>query len=111
TQGLLDFFSAHFQDWQPELLPWVEIPEHPLQALGQTLVYPMPDKANVSLMLGHQTSLKRTDPDYFAAMLANHVLGQSSLSSRLGIRVRDDLGLTYGIYSTFADLGRSAGPW
>ena len=71
----------------------------------------MEDKASVSIVMGHPTALKRTDSDYYAAMLANHVLGQSSLSSRLGVKVRDDLGLTYGIYSFFADVTRISGPW
>ncbi|MBF2054306.1 MAG: insulinase family protein [Candidatus Sericytochromatia bacterium] len=111
SQSLYDFAQNRFADWQPEILPWPVIPDQPLQAAGQTLVCPMPDKANVSIVMGHQSQLKRTDPDYFAAMLGNHVLGQSSLSSRLGLRIRDQLGLTYGIYSHFPDLSRSAGPW
>lgn len=111
AQSLLDFLGHHFQDGSSEIAPWPEIPDVPLQDQGETLIYAMPDKANVSIVMGHQTQLKRTDPDYFAAMLSNHVLGQSSLSSRLGVRIRDDLGLTYGIYSFFPDLGRSSGPW
>src|SRR5262249_54909155 len=38
---------------------------------------------------------------YLACTLANSALGQSSLTSRLGVRVRDTEGLTYGIHSSF----------
>lgn len=109
--GLHDFLAHSFGDWNPGLKDLPEVPDLPIQAQGDVLVHAMPDKANVSIVMGHQTSLKRLDKDYFPAMLANHVLGQSSLSSRLGLRIRDELGLTYGIYSFFPDVSRSAGPW
>lgn len=71
----------------------------------------MKDKANVSIAMGIPSDITLTHPDYFAASLANHALGQSSLTSRLGLRVRDELGLTYGIFSYFPDVGVGAGPW
>lgn len=110
-QGLEDFCMRQFANWNPEANALCEIADIPLQQQGKTLVYPMPDKANVSIVMGHQTDLKRLSPLYFPAVIANHVLGQSSLSSRLGVRIRDELGLTYGIYSFFPDIGRAAGPW
>lgn len=109
--GLHDFLANAFGDWNPQPHALPEIPDVPLQNQGDVLIHAMPDKANVSIVLGHQTALKRLDKDYFPAMLANHVLGQSSLSSRLGVRIRDELGLTYGIYSFFPEVGRNAGPW
>lgn len=42
------------------------------------------------------------DPDYFAAYLANHVLGGGGFSSRLMEEVREKRGLTYGIYTGLA---------
>ena len=68
-------------------------------------------KANVDIVLGHATELTRASSDYEAAHLANIILGQSTLSSRLGLRVRDREGLTYGITSAFLTTGRVAGPW
>ncbi|HMI31843.1 MAG TPA: pitrilysin family protein, partial [Candidatus Limnocylindrales bacterium] len=46
-------------------------------------------KANMDLMFGAASGLRRQDPDYEACLVANAALGQSSLSSRLGKRVRD----------------------
>jgi zinc protease len=52
----------------------------------------------------------RTDPQYYAAMLGNLVLGQLGLMGRLGENVRDKQGLAYYATSRLdAELG--AGPW
>ena len=74
-------------------------------------VVPMKDKANVDMMIGGAGGLRRKDPDYYAAYLANAVLGQSSLSSRLGGQVRDTEGLTYVIISRFFSADVLDGPW
>lgn len=78
---------------------------------GSRLNTSMPDKANTTIVMGVQTPVKLLSDDYFAAMIGNHALGQSSLSSRLGLRVRDELGLTYGIFSYFPEAGVGASPW
>ena len=71
----------------------------------------MKDKANIDVVIGHASGLRRANPDYLAAVLANRALGQSTLSSRLGLKVRDEMGLTYGINSTFAESGLGDGPF
>jgi zinc protease len=68
-------------------------------------------KANMDLMFGAGSGLKRQDPDYEACLVANAALGQSSLSSRLGKRVRDSEGLTYSIYSRFVMTDVLDGMW
>ncbi|PIQ26381.1 hypothetical protein COW36_14640 [bacterium (Candidatus Blackallbacteria) CG17_big_fil_post_rev_8_21_14_2_50_48_46] len=97
--------------WKADNSAAIPVPDIAAQAKGQRVVKTLKDKANVSIALGIQTDLKLGTPDYFPAIIANFALGQSSLSSRLGLRVRDELGLTYGIFSYFSDAGRSAGPW
>ncbi len=59
----------------------------------------MPGKANVDFVLGHASGIRRMDPDWEAAIIANAALGQSSLTSRIGKRVRDTEGLSYNLYS------------
>ncbi len=68
-------------------------------------------KASVDIVIGRATGLVRADGDYLAAAIANGILGQSTLSSRLGLRLRDREGLTYGVTSGFLAGGRIAGPW
>jgi zinc protease len=69
------------------------------------------DKANVDVLLGSAAPLRRDAKDYYAAILANRALGESTLSSRLGLQVRDREGLTYGIASRFRAPSLAAGPW
>lgn len=47
-----------------------------------------------------EVGIARNDPDYLNLRLANEILG-GSFSSRLNQKVRDDLGLTYSIESSF----------
>ena len=54
--------------------------------------------------------LARSDPQYYAAMLGNLVLGQLGLMGRLGENVRDKQGLAYYATSRL-DADLSAGPW
>ncbi len=69
------------------------------------------DKASVDILLGSAVPLRRDAADYYAATLANSALGESTLSSRLGLQVRDREGLTYGIGSRFRAPSLAAGPW
>jgi zinc protease len=84
-------------------------PEPPAGARREVVV--VRDKANVDVLLGTAAPLRRTAPDYYAAVLANRALGESTLSSRLGLQVRDAEGLTYGIASRFRAPSLAAGPW
>jgi zinc protease len=44
--------------------------------------------------------LRDDDPDYPALLMGNYILGSGTLSSRLGTRVRQKEGLSYGITSS-----------
>ncbi|MGI8820532.1 MAG: M16 family metallopeptidase [Chthoniobacterales bacterium] len=68
---------------------------------------PMPDKPNVTVILGQASGLRYRDPDALALRLATAVLGHG-FTGRLMANVRDKEGLTYGIEAstgkdTFAD--------
>ena len=59
-----------------------------------------PDKANAAYFAGLVLPMRDDDPDYPALVIGNYVLGGGSgLSSRLGDRVRQQEGLSYGIGS------------
>jgi zinc protease len=92
---------------EPEInLPWTALQENPTRELVR-----LKEKANADVVIGHASALRRSSPDYLAALLANRALGQSTLSSRLGLKVRDEMGLTYGINSSFTDSGFGDGPF
>ena len=58
-----------------------------------------PDKANAQFLAGLAFPLKETDPDYPALRIGNFILGGGTLSSRLGDRIRQKEGLSYGVTS------------
>jgi zinc protease len=71
----------------------------------------MRGKANMNIIMGTASGLRRTDPDYEAALIANAALGQNSLSSRIGKRVRDTEGLSYNLASRFGSTDVLDGMW
>ncbi|HJR07746.1 MAG TPA: pitrilysin family protein [Pyrinomonadaceae bacterium] len=87
----------------------VDDPEPPASSRREIVV--LKEKANVDVLLGSAAPLRRDAGDYYAATLANGALGESTLSSRLGLQVRDREGLTYGIGSRFRAPSLAAGPW
>lgn len=83
-----------------------------LGGLPEAATAPLPDKAELQLTGGTtvidwdspQTvvsfagpGIAIDDPDYFAAFVANHILGGGGFSSRLMTEVREKRGLTYGV--------------
>ncbi len=68
-------------------------------------------KANLDLVYAHASGLRRTDPDFDAALIANAVLGQSALTARLGKRIRDTEGLSYTLSSRFLMTDDVDGIW
>lgn len=78
---------------------------------------PMPPRADVEITGGvtvvpfdtpqsvarfAQRGMSQEHPDYFTAIVLNHVLGGGSSESRLMNEVRGNRGLTYGVYSYLA---------
>ena len=104
-------FEDELGKWQGAPEAVIDIPETPLQpaAIRETVL--MKDKPNADVAIGHASRLRRLNPDFIAARIANNALGQSTLSSRLGLKVRDEMGLTYGINSSFAESGIGDGPF
>lgn len=45
------------------------------------------------------SGIKRSDPDWYAAFVMNYILGGNTLTSRLGLEVRERRGLAYGVSS------------
>jgi zinc protease len=73
---------------------------------GAKHVIDTPDKANAVFVAGHSLAMRDTDADYAALTIGNFLFGGGTLSSRLGNRVRQKEGLSYGVGSQFAADGR-----
>lgn len=87
--------------WKPKQ-PFERI-ARPITALvdGTKQELDTPDKANAVYAAGMLLPISDEHPDYPALVLGNFILGAGSLSSRLGDRVRQKEGLSYGVGSSF----------
>ncbi|WP_020468252.1 M16 family metallopeptidase [Zavarzinella formosa] len=65
-----------------------------------------PDKSNAEYLAGLTFPLSDSDPDYAAMRIGNFIFGGSTLASRLGDRIRQKDGLSYGATSSFAASSR-----
>jgi zinc protease len=70
-----------------------------LKAARETIA--TPDKANATYVAGLAMPVGDEHPDYPALVIGNFILGGGSLSSRLGDRLRQKGGLSYGAGSSF----------
>ena len=77
-------------------------------ALAQAEERRIPFASNQAQVLIGQPGIKRDDPDFFAVLVGNHILGAGGFTSRLTHEVREKRGLTYGVSSDFSP-GRHAG--
>jgi zinc protease len=106
-----------FEDLIAKLTPYME--KWPSQTINLALPEPVKKEWSPSLqgidrpvnqssiILGHFGD-KRFNPDKFSIILANQILGLSTFGSRLGTKIRTDLGLAYSVYSNFdleTDIG------
>jgi zinc protease len=89
-----------FGNWKPLGAP--PNPRPPMPAVTATVrkSITLPGKSEAIIMLGGN-GIRRDDPDYYAAFLANRILGGGELTSRLMKVLRQDGGMTYGVYSYF----------
>ena len=96
-----------------------------LAKLPQGKRAPVPDKvknlsAAVTESINHpstqthilvgQPGISRKDPDFFALIVGNHILGGSGLVSRISGEIREKRGLAYSSYSYFFPM-RDKGPF
>jgi zinc protease len=102
--------EQQLSDWQGAVAQEINLPVTQLQTEVKREIVNLKDKPNCDVLIGHASRLRRSNPDYLAAVIANNALGQSTLSSRLGLKVRDEMGLTYGISSGFRS-GIGDGPY
>jgi zinc protease len=77
---------------------------------GQTIVVTIPEKPSAELFIAQYTGLTRDNPDYLPFYMGNFILG-GGFSGRLMLTVRDQEGLTYGIYSSHDGHKYNGGHW
>jgi zinc protease len=79
------------------LAPVAEVPP-----LAAPLARDIPFASAQAHVLIGQPGYKRSDPDYFALVVGNYILGGGGFVSRLSQEVREKRGLSYSVYSYFS---------
>ena len=79
----------------------------PVEPLSQREVSIPFDSQQAHIAMG-MTAVTRSNPDYFALLVGNYVLGGGGFVSRLMSEVREKRGLAYSVFSYFAP-GKDAG--
>jgi len=82
------------------------VPEATAQGLGRRIVIPI-DVPQAVVTFGGP-GIERSDPDFMAAYLVNHILGGGTFSSRFYREVREKRGLAYGVSDSLVWFKRAA---
>ena len=99
--GVVAMVERRLGDWRsPANAPAFAIPPGPSVPSAAEIIVPMPGRPEAVIMMGGPGVL-REQPGYFAALVANRILGGGGLGTRLMRVLRDQEGLTYGVYSYF----------
>jgi zinc protease len=88
-----------FSDWKPGVMTPQVLPEVTNPATTEINFINMPNAVQSELAIVNSVNLKMNDKDYYAALLANQILGGGG-TGRLYKNLREDKGYTYGAYSS-----------
>lgn len=86
--------------------PALPVPKTLSQSQNLSILFPA---SQTAVRLG-QIGIDHHNPEYFPLLVGNYILGGSGLVSILGTELRENRGLTYGVYSQFSPM-LSPGPF
>lgn len=91
--------GQYFGDWKPKDVTAASMaPAVPLQQ--RKVVTVDRDLTQATIQLGH-LGIKRENPDFYAVVVMNYILGGGGFSSRMMDTIRDNMGLVYDVSSGF----------
>lgn len=90
--------EKYFANWKKSPVTTVNLPEVKNEKGLQINFVDMPNAVQSEIAVVNSTNLKKNDPDYFPALIANQILGGGD--GRLFLNLREDKGYTYGAYSS-----------
>ncbi len=107
TNEIINKVKKVFGKWKRHEIEFPEIPE--VEYSFKPGVYIIDkDITQANIRVGH-LGVKRDNPDKWAILLMNYILGGGSFTSRLTSRVRSDEGLAYSVRSSFSTGSRDYG--
>ncbi len=101
TEGeIVPLLHEYFNGWQRNDRP---MPAPATPPVIDKVVVQKIDKniTQANIEMGH-IGISRENPDYYAVMVMNYILGGGGFSSRLMDNIRDNKGLAYDVHSGFA---------
>lgn len=102
AEELNSLIKKYLGQWKPEVGVPGRSQELKVSAQkGPKIVIINKDITQANIILGH-LGIARDNPDYYAVSVMNYILGGGGFASRLMKVIRDDMGLTYSIYSSFS---------
>jgi zinc protease len=90
-----------FKDWMPGEIPAYTMPEVVTLATTEIDFINMDNAVQSEIAIINTIDLTLGDTDYYAALLANKILGGGG-TARLFMNLREDKGYTYGSYSNLS---------
>lgn len=99
AKELASLIKRFLSEWKPSDIPKTAAIHKAEKARKTVLIEKDITQANI--LIGHE-GLRREDPDYYAVLVMNYILGGGGFSSRLMQTVRDEMGLAYDIHSYFS---------
>ncbi|MBS0183411.1 MAG: insulinase family protein [Nitrospira sp.] len=91
--------QTHFGSWKKGIAP-SRAAKKPAVIDKKVVQLIEKDLTQSTIVIGHH-GISRTNPDFYAVTVMNHVLGAGGFSSRLMDSIRDKQGLAYGITSHY----------
>jgi len=105
---LKQYQEKHFESWKAKETPKISYPEPTNASQTEIAFVEMPNAVQSEITFLNTISLNKRSPDYFAAILANQILGGGA-EARLFLNLREDKGFTYGAYSGLSDSHKTKG--
>ncbi len=94
--------KENFVAWTKAIPPSFSLPTPKDVQYTQINFVDMPNAVQSEVAVENLVSLKKSDPDYLPALLANRILGGGG-SGRLFLNLREDKAYTYGAYSSIGN--------
>ncbi len=92
--------NEYFKSWKKKEQPLQSIAQPPVR---EKMIVQKIDKSitQANIEMGH-VGISRENPDYYAVMIMNYILGGGGFSARLMDNIRDTKGLAYDVHSGFS---------
>jgi zinc protease len=97
---IVSLLNEQFKGWKTAERTTPERERPPV--IGSIIVKKIDKKiTQANIAMGH-VGVSRENPDYYAVMIMNYILGGGGFSSRLMDNIRDNRGLAYDVHSSFS---------